>query len=46
VPINATDNESYPITKHTLEYRDGNLEGQIREIRKFIVHRMERGFVE
>jgi hypothetical protein len=28
------------------EYRDGDVEGQIREIKKFIAHRMERGFVE
>jgi hypothetical protein len=28
------------------EYRDGNLKGQIHEIKKFIAHRMERGFVE
>ena len=28
------------------EYRDGDVDGQIREIQKFIAHRMERGFVE
>ena len=28
------------------EYRDGDVEGQIRELKKFIAHRMERGFVE
>ena len=28
------------------EFRDGDVDGQIREIRKFIAHRMERGFVE
>ena len=28
------------------EYREGDVGGQIREIRKFIAHRMERGFVE
>ena len=28
------------------EYRDGDSEGQIREIKNFIAHRMERGFVE
>ena len=28
------------------EYRDGDVEGQIREIKRFIAHRMERGFVE
>jgi len=28
------------------EYRDGDVEGQVRELKKFIAHRMERGFVE
>ena len=28
------------------EYRDGDVDGQIREIKNFIAHRMERGFVE
>ena len=28
------------------EYRDADIEEQIHEIRKFIAHRMERGFVE
>ena len=28
------------------EYRDGDVDGQVREIKKFIAHRMERGFVE
>jgi hypothetical protein len=28
------------------EYRDGDVAGQIREIKKLIAHRMERGFVE
>lgn len=28
------------------EYREGDVEGQIREIKKFIAHRMERGFME
>ena len=28
------------------EYRDGDVDGQIREIKKFLAHRMERGFVE
>jgi hypothetical protein len=28
------------------EYRDGDVDGQIREIKKFIAQRMERGFVE
>ena len=28
------------------QYRDGDVKGQIREIKKFIAHRMERGFVE
>ena len=28
------------------EYRDGDVDGQIREIKTFIAHRMQRGFVE
>ena len=28
------------------QYRDGDVGGQVREIRKFLAHRMERGFVE